>query len=111
MHTLLPNVGFCNKIWLQSMHTFFIFMSNFSLLPSREFSLSSSLFRLRFRFRFRFRYYPPSVISLFHSLLFFCILHFTFHKLDLYITDLFTFIKESYPKLAQYQIFFVYLQL
>ena len=105
MHTLLPKVGFCNKIWLQSMHTFFIFMSNFSLLPSREFSLSSSLFRLRFR------YYPPSVISLFHSLLFFCILHFTFHKLDLYITDFFIFTQESYPKLAQYQIIFVHLQI
>lgn len=39
MHTSLPNVGFCNEIWLQSMHTFFIFMSNFSLLPSREFPL------------------------------------------------------------------------
>ena len=44
-----------------------------------------------FRFRYRFRYYPPSIISLFHSLLFFCISHFTFHKLALYITDLFIF--------------------
>ena len=77
MHTSLPKVGFCNKIWLQSMHTFFILCLIFRFCHLANYLFPPSYFVIVIVIVFVITHPPsfPSFIPFFSSA--FHVSHFT----------------------------------